>query len=180
LYDRIAREVEPQLIKADKLLRRIETEPENTRSLITKVCIIGSYIKRRGNLILLGEERAKIDANELGYSIRESLENLSLGGAYTILNSKCDGNLSVKHIVAVYDFCETMLERLLDDITAMMVNLTCKNGNIRMNIQMGCREDIAHQVLSHVDLLYGSFVYDIMDEDIVIDLTICGDEEDKL
>ena len=49
-----------------------------------------------------------------------------------------------------------------------------------MNIQMGCREDIAHRVLSHVDLLYGSFVYDIMDEDIVIDLTICGDEEDKL
>lgn len=172
LYDRIAEEVEPQLIKTDELIRRIEAEPENKRTLLAKVCVLGSYIKRRGNLLLLGEDARRIPARELEYCIRESLENLRLGNVFTSLNAACDGDLLLEHIVAAYDFYETMAERLLDEITAMMVNLTCQNGMIRMNIQMGCTEEIAHQVWENVSLPYGKFVYEIMDEDVVIDLVI--------
>lgn len=174
LYDRIAREVEPQLIKVDELLFRIEKEPENTKALLSKVCVIGSYIKRRGNLLLLNEENKEINATELEYCIRESLDNLRLGGAYTMLSSNCGGKLFVERIVAAYDFCEALIERLLDDMTAMMVNLTCAGGKIKMNIQMGCTEEIAQQVLSDVTLKFGTFTYDIMDEDVVINLKIEG------
>ena len=174
LYDRIAREVEPQLIKVDELLFRIEKEPENTKALLSKVCVIGSYIKRRGNLLLLNEENKEINATELEYCIRESLDNLRLGGAYTMLSSNCGGKLSVERIVAAYDFCEALIERLLDDMTAMMVNLTCAGGKIKMNIQMGCTEEIAQQVLSDVTLKFGTFTYDLMDEDVVINLMIEG------
>ena len=66
------------------------------------------------------------------------------------------------------------IERLLDDMTAMMVNLTCAGGKIKMNIQMGCTEEIAQQVLSDVTLKFGTFTYDIMDEDVVINLKIEG------
>ncbi len=172
LYDRIAREVEPQLIKADELLRCIEAEPENTRKLIAKVCVLGSYIKRRGNLLLMGEEASIISARELEYCIRESLENLRLVEVYTSFNSNCEGSLPLEHVVAVYDFYENMVERLLDGITAMMVNLSCLNGKIRMNIQMGCLEGIAQQVLADASIERGSFTYEIMDEDVVIDLYI--------
>lgn len=179
LYDRIAREVEPQLIMADALLHRIEVEPENTRSLIAKVCVLGSYIKRRGNLLLLGEDSSMIPAKELEYCIRESLENLRLGQVYTAFNCSCEGKLPLEHIVAVYDFYETMVERLIDDITAMMVNLSCKNSKVFMNIQMGCTEEIAQQVLVDVVIPYGRFTYEIMDEDIVIDLTIAEEGDVK-
>lgn len=174
LYDRIAREVEPQLIKADELLRRIENEPENTKALLSKVCVIGSYIKRRGNLLLLGEENNAVNANELEYCIRESIENLHLGGVYTSFASDCSGKLPIEHITAAYDFYETLTEQLLDDVTAMLVNLTCKNGNIKMNIQMGCTEEIAVQTLADVTLSFGNFTYEIMDEDVVVNLTIEG------
>ncbi len=172
LYDRIAREIEPQLIKADKLLRRIEEEPENTRGLIAKICVLGSYMKRRGNLLLLGEDAERIQARELEYCIRESLENLRLGQVFTSLNCLCEGKLPLSHIIAVYDFFEMMVERMLEDITAMMVNLSCRNGKITMNIQMGCTEDIAEQVLSDVSIPYGTVTYDIMEEDVVINLTM--------
>ena len=179
LYDRIAREVEPQLVKADALLRRIKEEPENTKKLLAKVCVIGSYIKRRGNLLLLGEETSKINAAELEYCIRESLENLHLSGVFTSLDSGCSGKLPLQHIVAVYDFCEAMIERLLDEMTAMMVNLTCESGSIIMNIQMGCTEEIAQQVLSGITLSCGSFTYEIIDEDVVINLTVAEGGADK-
>lgn len=174
LYDRIAREVEPQLIKADALLHRIETNPEEIRGLIAKVCVLGSYIKRRGNLLLLGEDAKMVPARELKYCIRESLENLRLGQVYTALDSSCEDKLPLEHIVAVYDFYENMVERLLDDITAMMVNLRCSKGKTVMNIQMGCTENIAKQVLADVTMPYGIVTYDIMDEDVVINLVLSG------
>ena len=172
LYDRIAREVEPQLIKADALLHRIEAQPGNVRTLIAKVCVLGSYIKRRGNLLLLGEDARMVPARELEYCIRESLENLRLGQVYTALDSSCADQLLLENIIAVYDFYENMVERLLDDITAMMVNLRCSKGEIVMNIQMGCTENIAKQVLEDVTMPYGGFTYEIMDEDVVINLVI--------
>lgn len=172
LYDRIAKEVEPQLIKTDMLLQRIAKEAENKEQLLAKVCVLGSYIKRRGNLLLLGEDAERIPARELEYCIRESLENLRLGGAYTSFNSDCQSQLPLKHIVAAYDFYETVIERLLDNITAMLVNLSCLGGCIRMNIQMGCAESIAHKVLDDISLPYGGFDYEFMDEDLVINLSI--------
>ena len=176
LYDRIAREVEPQLIKIDELLSLIEKEPENKKSLIAKACVIGSYVKRRGNLLLLGEENDTVNASELEYCIRESLENLSLGGAFTALNSDCSGKCFVGYIVDSYDFFQQLTERLLDDITAMMVNLTVVGNKIRMNIQMGCANEIAQQVLSDVSIDNGTFTYEVMDEDVVINLYMEGDE----
>lgn len=172
LYDRITCEVESQLIKADALLEQIEREPENNRNLIARVCVLGSYIKRRGNLLLLGEENCIIHARELEYCLRESMDNLKLAGVSTSFNSNCEGCLQLRSIVATYDFYEVLVERLLDDMTAMMVNLSCTDGRIRMNIQMGCQEEIAQQVLVGIALPFGSFRYELMEEDVVIDLTI--------
>ncbi|MBP3411726.1 MAG: hypothetical protein J6K89_00530, partial [Oscillospiraceae bacterium] len=172
LYDRITREVEPQLIQADELLRRIEEGTEDSRNLIAKVCVLGSYIKRRGNLLLLGEAAGVIHARELEYCIRESMDNLNLSGVFTSFNSRCEGDMQLASIVSAYDFYELLVERLLDSMTAMMVNLTCGKGYISMNIQMGCREEIAQQVLQDISLSRGSFRYEIMEEDVVIDLTI--------
>ena len=172
LYDRIAEEVKPQLIKTDMLLQRIAQEPENRKKLLAKTCVLGSYIKRRGNLLLLGEDAKKVSARELEYCIRESLENLRLGEVFTSLNANCSGQLSLENIVAAYDFFETVTERLLDNMTAMLVNLNCDNAGIRMNIQMGCTEEIVPKVLEDISHSYGSVTYEIMDEDLVINLII--------
>ena len=172
LYDRIASEVEPQLIKADELLRRIEEEPGNNRELIAKICVLGSYIKRRGNLLLLGEENGVVQTRELEYCIRESMDNLNLVGVFTSFVSNCQGALPVKPIIVAYDFYETLVERLLDDMTAMMVHLTCTGDKIRMNIQLGFPEQIDPQLMSGIELPFGSFRCEIMEEDAVIDLTI--------
>lgn len=172
LYDRITQEVEPQLIKADELLHHIEKGEHNSRNLIAKVCVLGSYIKRRGNLLLLGEDSGIIHTRELEYCIRESMDNLNLAGMFTSFHSSCSGSMHLEHIVAAYDFYEVLVERLLNEMTAMLVNLTCSNGRTSMNIQMGCTEEIALQALEDIPLTVGSFRYEIMEEDVVIDLSI--------
>ena len=65
LYDRIAQEIAPQLDRAEALLQRSRKEPEQAKALLSQVCVISAYIKRRANLILLGEEKTEISTREL-------------------------------------------------------------------------------------------------------------------
>ena len=170
LYDRIAQEVAPQLIRAEEMMQRVSAEPEKARGLIAKICVLGCYIKRRGNLLLLGEENKQIPAAELEHCIRESLENLRLGGVFTLLNSGCSGMLPVNHVVAVYDFYENLAERLLEKATAFLVNLKCEDGSITANIQIGCSEEIAEQAFAGLTFPHGSFRYEVMENDVVVSL----------
>lgn len=171
LYDRIAQEVAPQLIRAEELMKQVSAKPENARELMSKLCVLGCYIKRRGNLLLLGEDNKQIPAVELEHCIRESLENLRLGGVFTLLNSQCDGTLPVTVVVSIYDFYENVAERLLDKATAFLVNLKCEDGAMTMNIQIGCSEEIAEQAFTGLTFPCGSFRYEVMEEDVVVSLT---------
>ena len=172
LYDRIAKEVAPQLAKADELLKLAETDPKQTKRAIAKVSVICAYIKRRGNLLMLGEEGNIIPAIELEYCIRESLDNLRLGDVFTSFDSNCDGELKLEHAVVAFDFYENIVERLLDDATAMLIHLDCKDGVIKMRLQIGCNEDIAEQTLSELSIPCGKFEWDIQDEDVTVTLLL--------
>ena len=172
LYDRIVKEVAPQLEKMDALLAQ-SSDPWMARGAMAKMCVIGSYVKRRSNLLLLGEENRTVHARELEYSIRESLDNLQLASVSTMLNAQCDCDLPPVHILAAYDFYESLVERLLDRISAMMVRLTCENGSIKMNLHIGCVNNIPEQMLEDICPRFGSFTYTLQDEDVILDLEIC-------
>ena len=172
LYDRIAKEVASQLAKADELLKLAESEPEHNKSVIAKVSVICAYIKRRGNLLLLEEENNIIPARELEYCIRESLDNLRLGNIFTSFDSKCDGELKLELAVVAFDFYENIVERLLDDATAMLIHLDCHDDIIKMRLQIGCNEDIAEHTLSELSVPCGKFEWDIQEEDVTVTLLI--------
>ena len=172
LYDRIAKEVAVQLAKAEELLKLAQTEPKQTKNAISKVSVICAYIKRRGNLLMLGEEETIIPAIELEYCIRESLDNLRLGDVFTSFDSKCDGTLKLEHAVVAFDFYENIVERLLDDATAMLIHLDCKDGFIKMRLQIGCNQDIAEHTLSELSIPCGTFEWDIQDEDVTVTLLL--------
>ena len=172
LYDRIANEVASKIAKADELLKIAENNPKQMKSAIAKVAVICAYIKRRGNLLLLGEESNVIPVRELEYCIRESLDNLRLGDVFTSLASKCDGELKPEHAVVAFDFYENIVERLLDDATAMLIHLDCKDGFIKMRLQIGCNEDIAEHTFSELSVPCGKFDWDIQDEDVTVTLLL--------
>ena len=172
LYDRIAEEVAPRLVKAEELLKHAEREPAQANSAIAKVSVLCAYIKRRGNLILLGEDGNIIPALELEYCIRESLDNLRLGNVFTSFDSRCSGELKLEHAVAAFDFYENIVERLLDDATAMLIHLDCKDAIIKMRLQIGCNEAIAEQTLAELSIPSGKFEWDIQDEDVTVTLLL--------
>ena len=172
LYDRIAREIAPQLNKADELLQQSSEHPEKANALLSQVCVISAYIKRRANLILLGEEKASVSARELESCLRESLDNLRLCGVITYLDCRCEGQAAVKQIIAMYDLFEEVTEKLLDQLSAMMVTAEYAENTLRLRIQAGCKEALS--ALPSFTLSGGTVTCDAQDEDLIIEAMAKG------
>ncbi|MBR6570197.1 MAG: hypothetical protein IKK75_07060, partial [Clostridia bacterium] len=170
LYDRIAQEIAPQLDKAEALLQQSREHPEQANALLSQVCVISAYIKRRANLILLGEEKAEISARELELCLRESLDNLRLCGVITYLDCHCDGQAAVKQIIAVYDLFESVIEQQLDQLSAMMVTAESAEGSIHLRIQAGCKTAV--DALPSFTLTGGSVRCEVQDEDLIIEAVL--------
>ena len=167
LYDRIAREIAPQLDKADALLQQSREQPDQVNALLSQVCVISAYIKRRANLILLGEEKAEISARELELCLRESLDNLRLCGVITYLDCHCDGQAAIKHIIEAYDLFENVMEQWLDQLSAMMVTAEAAEETIRLRIQAGCKSAVA--ALPAFTLPGGSVHCEAQEADLIIE-----------
>lgn len=153
--------------------------PQLAESALVKMCVIGSYVKRRSNLLLLGEENPIVQAREIEHCIRESLDNLQLASVSVLLNAKCEGDIPLTCLIAAYDFYEGLVEMLFDQITAMMVRITCKDGSLRMNLQIGCASSMEKSVLDAICVHDGKFTYTVQEEDIVIDYEIAEGGADK-
>ena len=170
LYDRIARDIAPQLNKADEMLQQSRLHPETAKEMLSQLCVISAYIKRRANLILLGEEKAAASARELESCLRESLDNLRLCGVITYLDCHCDGQAAVKQMTAVYDLFEQVVEELLDQLSAIVVTIQCTQSMIRMRIQAGCKR--TSPSISEFSLSGGMVTCEAQDEDLIVEAII--------
>ena len=170
LYDRIAQQIAPQLNQVDMLLQQSREHPELANSLLSQVCVISAYVKRRANLLLLGEEKAMISARELESCLRESLDNLRLCGVITYLDCTFEGQADVGQIIAAYDLFEDVTEKLLGQMSAMVVTAEYADGTLRMRIQAGCREAVT--AVPAFSIADGKVTCDAQDEDLIIEATL--------
>lgn len=178
LYDRIAQDVAMQLSLADDLIAQAEKNPESANKALAQVCVISAYIKRRSNLLLLGEENSLISAGELEFCLHESLDNLRLLGVFTSVNSSCNGLVSVENAVAVYDLFEQMIETIIHAVNAFMVNIKSSDGVISLSLQAGVDEDADLSGLTKLKINRGNVSVDIDCNDITVDILLpAGGEE---
>ncbi len=170
LYDSIARDIAPQLSRADEILQQSRQQPERAKEMLSQLCVISAYIKRRANLLLLGEEKDSAASRELESCLRETLDNLRLCGVITYLDCHCDGQVAVKQMTAAYDLVEQVVELLLGQLSAMVVTIHCAQGTIHMRIQAGCKD--AMPTVTDFSLADGIVTYEIQDEDLIVEATI--------
>ena len=58
----------------------------------------------------------------------------------------------------------------MEDMTAILVRLSCQNGNIRMHIQIGCSETVPEGILDGIQPSRGALSCHLQEEDIIIEL----------
>ena len=172
LYDKVAREVSTQLTKVLGLLSIAENE-KATKKNLAQIAIIGTYIKRRGNLILLNNENALVSASELASAFRESSDNLKLLGISSAFDVIVDGEIPLCDALKAYDLYEEIIEALLEDLSAVFVRLKVLHGGVKLTLELGAKTQISMDRLGFI-AVSDEVNVELDDEDIFVTLTLGG------
>ena len=125
LYDKLQTQTAGQIGLLNELLIRYEEEEDlaESRRLLAKISLIGTYIKRYGNLIFIGEREAVSDVAELGACLEESFSSLRLMGIECALTALAGERIYVRDAVRIYSFFESIIEACVDSIKFMWVKI---------------------------------------------------------
>ena len=125
LYDMMEAQTARQIAMLRDLLAELQKteDPGRARHLLGQVIIIGTYIKRRSNLIFVGEQRGAISVQELRLCLNESSENISIYGADCKTVIKGEGRLTVGQATQVYDLFEAVVEAELESLRALLISI---------------------------------------------------------
>ena len=125
LYDMMEAQTARQIAMLRDLLANLQKteDPDRARHLLGQVIIIGTYIKRRSNLIFVGMQRGAISVQELRLCLNESSENISVYGADCKTFIKGEGQLTVEQATQVYDLFEAVVEAELESLRALLISI---------------------------------------------------------
>ena len=125
LYDMMEAQTARQIAMLRNLLDELQKteDPDRARHLLGQVIIIGTYIKRRSNLIFVGVQRGAISVQELRLCLNESSENISVYGADCKTIVKGEGQLTVEQATQVYDLFEAVVETELESLRALLISI---------------------------------------------------------
>lgn len=124
LYDSIAKALRPQSEAMRRLLDTEENEdPDLFRKRLSFALIMGVYMKRMGNLMLLADGKSTLPLEELALSVSESFEYLQLGGISCALDCESSSEVPAAQLLASYRVLEHLLEANYDAMHACRAEL---------------------------------------------------------
>lgn len=145
LYDTIHRDTAKQILLMEKMIEQADhagTEEERKR-ILRKMLVVGVYLKRRSNLVILSNEDSVLEAKELDLSIKESINNLETLGVICGFHSELTGIVSAKKVIAMYDFFEEITERSLECMSSLMVFVSVKAEFIIFRVAIDSASDFS-------------------------------------
>lgn len=125
LYDMMEAQTARQIAMLRDILAELQKteDPDRARHLLGQVIIIGTYVKRRSNLIFVGVQRGAISVQELRLCLNESSENISVYGADCKAIVKGEDQLTVEQATQVYDLFEAVVETELESLRALLISI---------------------------------------------------------
>ena len=130
MYDAIARRTQRQSQAISQLAveARQSTDPVLKDACRRRITLLGAYIKRFANLMLLSEVSDLIEGGELGLSVMEVLRYLNYCGVPGECISNADCFVSAAAALYVFETFQTILETNYCYLQGVFVNLTAKEN----------------------------------------------------
>ena len=172
LFTRLINEISPQLENAKKLIAEASENKENRNNLLARLSVIGAYIKRRGNLFIISEDKKLIKAKEVEFCINESFSCLGLLGVNASMVFSLQEEISTEAAVRIYDIFEYFTEELLGFIDALFVKIAENDNYFVMRIMLGTGDFEKRINTEKLSGICSSISVEYSDEDIVADIIL--------
>ena len=144
LYDEIHRQTAPEIDKLAQLIKSFKQQKnaEKKRQILCRMLMLGAYLKRRSNLIFIGQQSGTIEARDLELCFEEMMENLKLIGINTGCFVNCGEKLSMWAATSIFDFYEYVIETSFNCLSAIMVRVYKSNSSLFVCIEAAAAKDL--------------------------------------
>ena len=147
LYDLLTASTQKQIDRIARLMKEYELaegDAEKGNAILSKIAVLGGYVKRKKHLTLSIQNGFDIPEGELKNAIEESVRYLKAMGAHCVVFVDTQRDFLPGEIAsAAYDFFEDAVEAALCSITSCAVSMCVVEGMLRIRVTVGCKEDLS-------------------------------------
>ncbi len=144
LYDLVEKQTASQVALLRSLLLELKgTDDRKTaQRLLGKIVAVGTYIKRKSNLVFVENQKKSVSVGELRLCLNETAANLKLCGAECRAVLNLESPLCAENANFIYDLFEAVIEKSLDSLNSLLIFAEEDGSLIRINICVSCKEDL--------------------------------------
>lgn len=144
LHDELHKQTAHQIVLLNDWLKRLTAtdDPKEKRELLRRIVVVGAYLKRRYNLILVDEQDGLIKEEELSLSIKEMMKNLQLVGVNCAGFVEFEKDLPTDVAMQLFDFYEYVVENAFDGLNSLLARFFFRDGQFYACIDAVCSQDL--------------------------------------
>ena len=144
LHDELHKQTAHQINLLNNWLGQlIETDDvKEKRELLRRIVVVGAYLKRRNNLILVNEQDGMIKEEELSLSLKEMMKNLQLAGVNCASSVQFDKDLPTGVAMKLFDFYEYVVEHSFDGLEYLLARFFYRENSYYACVDAVCSLDL--------------------------------------
>lgn len=134
LYTKIDSSVGAQAAAMEQVLQAMGSD--NAEQSLKTLCLLCAYIKRKSNLLLLGEHNASVPVRELSLCLQESCNALALFGVQCNLNPSDEGEAPIETLIDLYAAFEAQIEAQMPGLEALYIKVSQTPAEVMVHLVM--------------------------------------------
>ena len=125
IYNELEAKHSRQTAQMRQMLAQCEkSEPAKRRSLLKKVLLLGTYIKRSANLYFLSSEYQWLPQQELRLTVDEAVRALTACGTECGVIYRTTEPMRASEVVRLFDLLEIVAETTVDDLRSLFISVS--------------------------------------------------------
>ena len=140
IYNELEAKHSRQTAQMRQMLARCERSgPAERRSLLKKVLLLGTYIKRSANLYFLSSEYQWLPQQELRLTVDEAVRTLTACGMECGVIYRTTGPMRTSEVVRLFDLLEIVAETTVGNLRSLFISVS----DSAMDLSVECAADLS-------------------------------------
>ena len=152
LHDELHKQTAHQINLMNDWLKRlmVTVDEGEKKELLRRIVVVGAYLKRRNNLILVNEQDGYIKEEELNLSVKEMMRNLQLAGVNCAASVQFEKDLPTDVAMKLFDFYEYIVENAFDGLSYLLARFFFRDNSFYACIDAICSLDLSRLQTEHI------------------------------
>ena len=147
IYDELETKYGKQIARIGQLLKQCEgAEPVETQSLLKRILLLGTYIKRDANLYFLSLEYELLPQQELRLTVDEAVRVMTVCGTECSVAYYTTKPMLSSEVARLFDLLKIVAEATLNGLHSLFISVS----DSEMDLSVECAADLSFLVSSNV------------------------------